>query len=168
MKNLFLASLIGLTLVSCGDKVYNREGITNTVEVEKVSEYTGTWYNYDGGEYEIVADDLGRFDINNKDYLISVNPDNDTFATHPRVSRNDEYPMLDGSIRFSLNVNYSSSAGDVEQDAGGDIDGKRRTDYVFKLNEDATVLTVTINIYSASINNNSNYIVATRNFELVK
>ena len=159
LKSLVL--IVGLLLTSCGKERVNERLV---VVDAKAQDFEGVFYFDHGSIIELVQSADGDVSILSQGQLLtSVNPQNDTFAQHPVISRTNE-EVVNGKIAFTLNLNYTSGQ-DVEQDvSGGNITGKKRTDVLIELIEEGRIR-IKLTIYSDQLNANANYIVATRIFE---
>ena len=135
------------------------------VEVEKpiLQDWEGIYYLDNGSLIEILMGINGDlFIVDDNQVLLSINPNNDTFATHP-IIRKSKLQVIGNTAKWTQNVNYSDG-NDLEEDVNGsNIRGVKKTNFKFELSENGNI-TLTIEIYSDKINNNSNWIVATRVF----
>lgn len=156
-----LLTIIGITLFSCGDEITYQtfEEIKQEYE-EPTKDLAGYYYLENGGEIEILKDHFGRYTITQMDYVVTVNPKNDTYAIHPKTNISDRFMTESKEIKFSVDVNYTNQY-DVEEDiSGNNVQGKRKTNFVYKLKDDS--LEIFIQIYSDETKNNPNYIVVER------
>lgn len=175
MKNVILSVLV-IGLIGCEDvryevhpeKVIEKEIIKEVpVEIEKEHEflYAG-YFNLDGPSDAncIYLDEKqpNVVDIETDcQSLVTINPENDTLGQFPSISASNLL-VIDGEIRYTRNLNYSSG-NDIEEDvSGSNITGNRRTDFLFQKVDNR--LKLTIRIYKNANNNNLNYIVAERVF----
>jgi predicted transcriptional regulator len=160
-----LKVIVGLVLVlaACG-KDGQYKVITETVIEAKAQDFEGVFYFEHGSIIELVQSADGDVSILSQGQLLtSVNPQNDTFAQHPVISRTNE-EVVNGKIAFSVNLNYTSGQ-DVEQDvSGANITGRKRTDVLIELIEEGRIR-IKLTIYSDQLNANANYVIATRIFE---
>lgn len=150
-----------LFLVGCGDEYL----VTNHLPpTDDDISYEGVYFFEYGGVLELVESADGDITvIQGNQSLTSVNPEDDTFAHHPRI-RGENLELHGDFLFLSRDENYSSSSHDVEEDeSGANITGKRRTDYLFELLDDGG-LKLTITIFSDRTNSNANYIHAVRVF----
>lgn len=164
MKVLKSLVLVGaLVLASCGKERVNERLV---VVDAKAQDFEGVFYFDHGSIIELVQSADGDVSILRQGQLLtSVNPQNDTFAQHPAISRTNE-EVVGGKIAFTLNLNYTSGQ-DVEQDvSGANITGKKRTDVLIELIEEGRIR-IKLTIYSDQLNANANYVVATRIFEAI-
>jgi hypothetical protein len=160
-----------LLLVACGTdyRVETRVEEKKVIEKEYIpiaQEFEGT-YEFENNSYleMIVGSDDTVTILKDNQILTSINPGNETLATHPQIYRNKIIPLNKNTLFFSINVNYTESH-DIEEDVNGrDIRGQKKTDFLFELNDG--VLNLTIFIYSDKINNNTNYIIATRKLKSI-
>lgn len=177
MKTLFIATFLIVFFVSCGNKNYNAP--TKIIEVEKEVEievekeveieifrpqdFEGIYYFDNGGYLELIAGIDDEVTIMREGQsLTSINPKNDTFASHPAIYKTGLEPV-DNKLRFTTNVNYTDGYDLEEDESGKDIRDSRRTDYEIKLLKNGNIK-LTIKIYSDRMNHNANYIVAERTF----
>lgn len=136
------------------------------VEVEKEHEtlFAG-YYNLDGpGNNCIYLDEKtpNVVDIESDcQSLTTVNPENDTIGQFPRITATN-LNVIDGSIRYTHNLNFTNGH-DLEEDVSGDdIVGSRRVDVILE-NIDGRIK-ITIKVYQNANNSNLNQIVAERVF----
>ena len=162
MKVLKSLVMVGaLLFVSCGKERVNERLV---VVDAKAQDFEGVFYFDHGSVLELVQASDGDVSILSQGQLLtSVNPQNDTFAQHPVISRTNQ-EVVNGKIAFSVNLNYTSGQ-DVEQDvSGANITGQKRTDVLIELIEEGRIR-IKFTIYSDQLNANANYIIATRIFE---
>lgn len=175
MKVLFLMTF----LVGCGETDYiylPGEEITTEIEKEIIVEpeqmqaFTG-YFNLNGPSTAncIYLDEKieNVVDIESDcQSLVSVNPENGTLGQFPRVSQTNLL-IINGEIRFTVDLNYTSG-NDIEEDvSGSNITGRRRTDFRIYFS-DSGELKVNIKVYGSSNNNNLNEIVVNRTFTEIK
>jgi hypothetical protein len=157
--------ILVLALVGCG-KDDNRHTTVNQVVVvdAKAQDFEGVYHFDNGGFIELIAASDGDVTVLSQGQILtSVNPENDTFAQHPTISRVNE-EVVDGSVRFSVNLNYTSGH-DLEEDvSGANVLGQKRTDVLIQVLESGK-LKITLTVYSDKLSNNANYVVAVRSFE---
>jgi len=167
MRNLivvgFMIIVTGL-MSGCGKTEYNNV----LVPTRMAQDFEGLFYCENGSNVELIADyqDRVTFETSGQS-LNSINPINSTLSTHPIISNRDVVVNGNKLVMFPVNVTYSSSTHDVEKDAGGDINGKKRTDYSISLNEQDQLL-IKITIYDNAINSNINSIIVEREFTCSK
>ena len=93
--------------------------------------------------------------------LVSINPENNSDGQFPIITASN-LPVIDGKIRYTRNITYTSGH-DLEEDvSGSNITGSRRTDVLIEIVDDR--LRLTLSIYENANNNNLNEIVAERVF----
>ena len=154
-KLLLLFTLLLLT--GCGSDIkIDTEEATYTFE--------GVFSCNNGSYIELERDQYGkiRFDTSYQK-LVSQNPRNDSFGTHPIISDSNLEVIGKLLIIRSRNYNYSSSTHDLEEDENGsNITGNRQTDLLVYLEKGDIV--INIKIWDNAMNSNINEIVAERNF----
>ena len=151
-------SLIMLTLIGCNndDNYYLLEDSTR--DLPKV------FYGDYGSEIEATVNAQGQVQFLHNQSLISINPENSTFAVHPRVSSARKF--LNNQVLVDRRDITYTSGNDIEQDvSGSNITGKKLTLTTYTLRDDGSLL-IKIEIFSDELNNNPNFIIATREFEL--
>lgn len=163
MKKLIILTIAALFLSACGSDYHTIEKVPVEVEVPVAQDFEGVFYFENGSQIELVAGYDGDVTIlRSGQSLQSINPQNDTLGSHPTVS-GEGFEVSNGKIFFFSNANYTGG-NDLEEDvSGSNITGQKRTDYLIELLGDGR-LQLTIKIYSDKINNNANYVVATRIF----
>ena len=93
--------------------------------------------------------------------LLSINPKNSTVGQFPGISGTNLL-VVNGEIRFTRNVSYTTG-NDLEEDISGtDIVGSKRTDFLIQVLNGRIKITITI--FKAANNNNLNEIIAERIF----
>jgi len=155
---LFTVSL--LLLMSCGSDYHYAPDIVNApVIYDQVFE--GVYYFDNGGYLEIIQGEDNELTLVREGQSIqSINPKNGTLGSHPAIYYSG-LEVINGVARFFMNVSYSSSTYDLEEDVSGrDITGVRRTDFELEMVGDH--LQLTIKIYDGAINSNVNGVIATR------
>lgn len=161
-----IVTILGLALVGCGDEtIINPEKIVEKeveVEIEIKQDFERVWFCDNNSRLELVVDSLDRVGFETTGQTLnSINPQNDTIGTHPTIG-DRRLDVISGKVFLSKNYNYSSSTHDIENDlTGADINGSKRTDITLELDSDKN-LKVKIEIYANPINQNINYIWATR------
>ena len=161
MKTIFII-LFTLLLISCG-KNTEFVSVGNSVEVIKAQDFEGVYYFDHGGYMELIAGDDGEVTIMREGQnLQSINPDNDTLGSHPIMYATGLEPQS-GEIKLFVNLRYTDG-NDLEEDlSGANIRDTRRTDVIIKLLDNRRIQ-MTIKVYSDSMNNNTNSVVAERVF----
>lgn len=156
----YIAILFSLfVLASCGkDETTIIHNVPEEVTEDLFLE--GAFYLENNGFLEITQDSFNRVTLESSGQLIlSVNPQNNTIAEHPRISIVDAF-IINDKIFSSRNYNYTSG-NDLEEDvSGANITGNRKTDITIEIVDNK--LQIKIEIYAAAMNNNINFIVATR------
>lgn len=95
--------------------------------------------------------------------LVSKNPENGTFGQFPSFTRRD-IKVRDGKLLFFVDLNFSSSTHDIEEDdSGSNISGRRRVDVEIFFDEDDR-LVLRLFVYEGQNNGNLNDIVVRRTF----
>ena len=165
MKNIIFILLV-LFLVGCNND--DDYFVTEVYELpkEKTSLFDGYFY-LNGAANNCIylhRKENGLVDVESEcQSLVSLNPRNRTYGQFPRVTINNVMVMND-EIRFTKNLNFSSSKSDIEEDqSGNDINGKKRVDFLLKYNNDGR-LTMNIKVFKSNNNNNLNYIIVNRTF----
>lgn len=164
MKYLLLA--LTLTLFSCGKdttevRIEEKEVIK---EVFVAQDFEGYWYCDNNSNVELLADYQDRitFDTAGQS-LNSINPANSTLGTFPTVGERDLVVNGNKLVINPRNYNFDSSKHDIEKDAGGDINGKKRVDLEVELINQSE-LKIKFTVYANSINSNINFIDVEREF----
>lgn len=146
-----LVVLISVLFVSCGDtKKYYVE--------EDNPKFEGSFYLENNSYIELAKSGDYVHIISSGQLLTTVNPNNNTYAELPKVS--GKYRVVDGEIKFTKNLNFTSGNDVEEDDNGRDIRNQRRVDVRIYYNNGK--LTLKYSIYSDRLNNNANEIVAVR------
>tara|TARA_R100001086_G_scaffold245229_1_gene175885 strand:- start:968 stop:1462 length:495 start_codon:yes stop_codon:yes gene_type:complete len=161
MKNIIIliASVLAiLSFNSCGRKV-------NDYFYQQVvpQDFEGVYYFDNGGSIELLTASDGEVTILSQgQLLVSTNPQNDTFGTHPKFSAVGLEPQRN-ELRLVKDLNYNAGQDLEEDQTGNNITGKKKTEILIEM-LDYGKLRITIKIYSDSINNNANYVIAVRTF----
>jgi len=162
IRDCFFVSLfifILITFTGCG-KEHHTSNHVITQEVIQ-DDMDAIYFFPMGGSVEVTQDQYERLTFTMLDYLTSINPENETLGEHPRTTISDRFLTENKSLYYSTNVNYGS--GDLEEDENGNnITGSKRTDFIYKFENNQ--LKLTIKIYESSINNNINSVIAERTF----
>lgn len=160
MKYLFVA----LILVSCGkntDYIYKDKIIEKDKIVEIKQLFEGKYYLSNNSYIELIqgSDDFVTISTDGQ-LLVTINPENNTYGELPKIS--GKYLPVNNKIKFSKNYNYTSGL-DIEHDLlGSNITGSKKTDVTIEFIDQK--LQITFEVYSNSIGNNINEIVAKRVF----
>jgi len=153
-----------LILVACGKDTHKETNTEKPVEVEVPVEVTqdfeGFYRLQNGGTIEFIADSEDKITVvSSGQVVVSQNPENGTFGEHPRIS-GAELLVIDKSLRWSVNVNYTSGQ-DIEEDiSGSNITGTKKTNYYIYYENDKLV--IEISIWQSKIGDNINSIIAHR------
>jgi hypothetical protein len=151
-------------LISCGkesviDRVYIDNVVTNEVRISQ--DFEGVYYFKDGGFLEIIVGSDNEITLMREGQSIqSINPKNNTLCSHPLIYITG-LESKGNKLKFFGNVNYTDGNDLEEDESGVDIRGSKRTDYEIKLLKNGRI-SLTIDVYSDSIGNNANYIIAKR------
>lgn len=164
IKNLTVLTFLAVVtfgLSSCG-KEY-----VHSVEY-KAQDFEGFYKCSNNSQVELIADFNNRVSFETYGQsLNSINPKNQTLATHPTVSEKDLLIVGNSLIINPRNYTYSSSTHDVEQDASGaNITGNKRTD--IKVTRLESKINIEFIIYANANNSNINSITAQRVVECEK
>lgn len=161
MKNFFKLLTLSILLTTIGCK--NRTFITE-IKPEPSGFIEGSYFGAFGAEIELLTNDRGQVKIKHKQNLISINPQNDTYAVHPKTNTGYLFAQ-NGVLTVRKNVNYTNNY-DIENDlTGANISGKRLTVFTYSLDQNDE-LTVKVEIFSDELKDNPNFIHATRTFKL--
>jgi hypothetical protein len=163
-KGEFMKKLISLvmlvSLISCGDKVHNY------APTEEPRVFDG-YFLLDGPSDTNCIRLTQKFehlvDLESEcQNLLTINPQNDTIGQFPRISATN-LVVIDGEIRFTRDLNFTSGQ-DVEEDVNGsNITGRKRVDFLIKVVEGKLIMK--ISVFANQNNANLNEIVATRQFK---
>lgn len=161
MKKLCLLA-ISLIFVSCGNDVINP-----TIQTEFIKqEWENVYFFENNSQLEIVTGIDNELTIlRENQYLTSVNPENGTLAMHPTISLSGIEP-IGNKFTITRNVNYNDGNDLEEDETGRDIRGTKRTDFTFTL-KDLGKIDLKIEIYCNKLYNNTNFIIATREFKSI-
>ena len=175
MKLLTLITM-SILVVSCGsdhtETIHHIPGksienkveipVETIVEVPEVRQWEGIYYLDNGSCLDLIETREGEVFVGYRcSDLVSINPENGTYGQFPKVKVGPLKPE-NRILRFSKNLNYNKDKGDIEKDSGGDIDGRKRTDFTIEFVDD--MLKVTVLVYDNADMGNLNYIVAERVF----
>lgn len=162
---------MALALVSCGRstrEVHHEDPIKEIVVQEKLisQDFEGIYTCENYSNLELYADSLDRVSfVPQGQSLNSVNPQNDTLGTHPRIRERNLEITGNKLVAKPRNYNYSQSTHDIEEDVSGDdINGKHRTDVVVEKLSDYKIK-VNITIFDGAVNSNINWVIVEREFE---
>ena len=157
MYKLILPILIFL-LSGCNEQITTRF-ITQETPVKQ--QFEGQYHFEHGGFLELISNDLGELTFSRIDQeLVTVNPYDNSLAYHKPVEAIKLLPVGD-TIRFILNVSYTSSQ-KLKEDTGNKvIEGQHRTVYTIKL-IDGDRIELTIDIYKGKSGEGLDKLLATR------
>jgi hypothetical protein len=162
MTNLIQKLVLLIFLIIC---MLSFQSCGNNTEYRYLNQpFEGTYLMDNNSAIEMITGEDGEVTILTAgQLLVSINPKNETFGTHPKLNKTGLEPVA-GVISFVKDMNYTSGM-DLEEDVNGaNIRGKRMTDVLIQqLPGDR--IRITIKIYSDRIKNNPNFIVAVRVFE---
>lgn len=171
MKTKLLTMLVLiLAAISCGDeKNYYTEEIVNATNEN--SDFSG-YYVLSGPDEDtyncirLTQKSESLVDVESEcQSLLTTNPENGTVGQFPTISQSNVL-IVNGELRFTRNLNYTSG-NDIEEDkSGSNITGQRRTDVRIFFEDD--LLKVNITVYGNSNNNNLNDIDAERSFTEIR
>lgn len=163
MKKFFSFILLVL-IVSCGDKVYTTVA-DHGVEPSEDRLFDG-YFNLNGGSgvnciyLDEKLSNVVDIEVDCQS-LVTVNPKNKSLGQFPTIAATSLF-VINGEIKFTKNLNYTTG-NDIEEDQNGsNITGSRRTDFRIYIKND--LLHLNIDIYKNSNNNNLNEVVASRKF----
>ena len=155
--------MLMIFMVSCDTNYYRTYKTTQPEVVEEVKPFfEGVFYFPNGGTLELVTAEDGDVIIESANQLlISQNPFNNTYGTHPVIS--GKYEVHEEVILISKDMDYKdSNQYDLEEDtSNSNITGKHFT--VFKLFfDESNKLNIQITIFDGQKGKNLNHILVDR------